>query len=92
VEFIGRRPARLRVLGPEPSTLQARALSCRTTRATQKVKEAKPARTKLKGKRKAKVDDKLLEEVWREKLEKLKAERAVIQEIIDQLESQGFII
>jgi hypothetical protein len=44
----------------------------------QKVREAKPARAKPKGKGKAKVIDELLEEARREKLEKLKAKRAVI--------------
>jgi hypothetical protein len=48
---------------------QARAPSCRTTRATQKVREAELAREKLKGKGKAKVSDEVLEEVWRVKLE-----------------------
>jgi hypothetical protein len=69
--------------------LQARAPLHWTTRAAQKVKEAELARMKLKGKGKgkAKVDDELLEEVWREKLEKLKAKRAVIENLIDQLES-----
>jgi hypothetical protein len=43
------------VPAPEPSTSQARALLRWATRATQKVKEAEPARTKSKGKRKAKV-------------------------------------
>jgi hypothetical protein len=45
-----------------------------------------PARTKLKGKGKVKVIDKVMEEAGRERLEKLKVERAVIQEMIDQLE------
>jgi hypothetical protein len=53
----------------------------------QKVKEAKLMRAKSKGKGKAKVDDELVEEAWRERLEKLKAERVVIQEMIDQLEA-----
>jgi hypothetical protein len=57
-----------------------------TTRATQKVREAELVREKLKGKGKAKVDDELFGEARREKLEKLKAERAVIQAMIDQLE------
>jgi cell division protein FtsB len=54
---------------------------------TQKVQEAEPARAKLKGKAKAKVINEAIEEAQRERLEKLKAERAVIQEMIDQLES-----
>jgi hypothetical protein len=53
----------------------------------QKVKEAEPVMAKLKGKGKAKVVDEAIEEVQRERLEILKAERAVIQEMIDQLES-----
>jgi hypothetical protein len=51
------------------------------------VKEAKPARTKSKGKGKAKVNEETMEEVQKEKVERLKAEIAVIQEIIDQLEA-----
>jgi hypothetical protein len=78
---------RLRVPGPEPSTSQARAPSHWTTRVTQKVKEAKPARAKSKGKGKAKVDDETMEEVWKEKVARLKTEITVIQEIIDKLES-----
>jgi hypothetical protein len=58
--------------------LQARALPRRTTRATQKVKEAEPARMKSKGKAKAKVNDELFEEARREKVEKLKAKRVVL--------------
>jgi hypothetical protein len=54
---------------------------------TQKVKEAKPTKAKLKGKGKVKVIDEVMEEVWKERLVKLKVERAVIQEMIDQLES-----
>jgi hypothetical protein len=67
--------------------LQAGAPSCQTTRTTQKVKEAELARMKLKGKAKAKVDNETMEEVQREKVERLKVEIAVIQEIIDQLEA-----
>jgi hypothetical protein len=40
-----------------------------------------------KGKGKAKVIDKAMEEVQKERLVKLKVERAIIQEMIDQLES-----
>jgi hypothetical protein len=65
---------------------QARAPSRRTTRVTQKVKEAKPTRAKSKGKGKAKDDDELFKKVRREELGKLKAKRAVIQAMIDQLE------
>jgi hypothetical protein len=86
MEFIGRQPVRLRVLAPELSMSQGRALSCQTTRAMQKVKEAEPMRAKLKGKAKAKIVDEVIEEAQRERLERLKAERAVIQEMIDQLE------
>jgi hypothetical protein len=53
---------------------------------TQKVREAEPVGSKLKGKGKAKVNDELLEKVWREELGKLKAKRAVIQVMINQLE------
>jgi hypothetical protein len=66
---------------------QARAPSHRTTRVTQKVKEAKLMRAKLKGKGKAKVDEETMEEVQKEKVERLKAEIAVLQENIDKLES-----
>jgi hypothetical protein len=62
VEFIGHRPARLRVPALELSTSQARAPSHRTTRATQKVKEAEPMWSKSKGKGKVKINDELLEE------------------------------
>jgi hypothetical protein len=67
--------------------LQARAPSRRTTRVTQKVKEAEPMQSKSKGKGKAKVVNMTMEEVRMERLKKLKAERAIIQEMIDQLES-----
>jgi hypothetical protein len=50
------------------------------------VREAEPTQSKLKGKGKVKVDDKLVSEVWREELEILKAKRAAIQAMIDQLE------
>jgi hypothetical protein len=42
--------------------------------------------SKSKGKGKVKVDNKLLEKARREELGKLKAKRAVIQAVIDQLE------
>jgi hypothetical protein len=71
---------------PEPLTSQARALSRRSTRATQKVREAKLMQSKSKGKGKAKVVEDLCKEAWREEVEKLKAKRAVIQEMIDNLE------
>jgi hypothetical protein len=51
------------------------------------MREAKPTQEKLKGKGKAKVVDEVVEEARKERLEKLKAERAIIQEMIDQLES-----
>jgi hypothetical protein len=53
----------------------------------QKVKEAKPERVKVKRKGKAKVGDEVMEEAWKERLVKLKAERVIIQGMIDQLES-----
>jgi hypothetical protein len=53
----------------------------------QKVKEAKLTQSKSKGKGKAKIDDEWVEEVKREELGKLKAKRAVIQAMIDQLEA-----
>jgi hypothetical protein len=52
----------------------------------QKVKEAEPTRSKSKGKAKAKVDDGLFDEAWNEELEKLKAKKAAIQAMIDQME------
>jgi hypothetical protein len=57
-----------------------------TTRVTPKAKEAKPVRSKSKGKGKAKVDDGLFDEVWNEELAKLKAKRAAIQAMIDRME------
>jgi hypothetical protein len=48
----------------------------------QKVKEAKLARVKSKGKGKMKVIEEAMEEAQRKRLKKLKAERAVIQEIV----------
>jgi hypothetical protein len=65
---------------------QGRELTRRTTRATQKVREAKPTQFKLKGKAKAKVDNKLVNKAWREELEILKVKRAAIQAMIDRLE------
>jgi hypothetical protein len=56
------------------------------TRAMQKVQEAELMWSKLKGKGKVKVVEEWHEEVWREELEKLKAKRAVIQEMINNLE------
>jgi hypothetical protein len=58
----------------------------RTTRATPKVKEAEPTRSKSKGKGKAEVDDGLFDEVWNEELAKLKAKKAAIQAMIDRME------
>jgi hypothetical protein len=57
------------------------------TRVTQKVREAEPMQSKSKEKGKVKVDDEWIEEAWREELEKLKAKRAIIQEMIDQLQA-----
>jgi hypothetical protein len=61
---------------------QVRALSRRTTRATQKVQEAELTRAKSKVKRKAKVIEEAMEEVQKEKVERLKADIAVNLEII----------
>jgi hypothetical protein len=54
---------------------------------TQKVKGAEPVRAKSTGKGKAKVVDEAIEEAHKERLAKLKAVMAIIQEMIDQLES-----
>jgi ribosomal protein L19E len=54
---------------------------------TQKVREAKLKWSKSKGKGKAKVNEEAREEAWMERLKKVKAEIAVLQEIIDTLES-----
>jgi hypothetical protein len=53
---------------------------------TQKGQEAKPTRSKSKGKGEAKVDDGLFDEVWNEELAKLKAKKAAIQAMIDRME------
>jgi hypothetical protein len=53
----------------------------------QKVREAGPTRSKSNGKGKAKVDDEVKEEVQVERLRKVKAEIAVLQDIVNQLES-----
>jgi hypothetical protein len=50
VEYVGRRPAWLAVLAVGPLTSQGRELARRVTRATQKVQEAGPMRSKSKGK------------------------------------------
>jgi hypothetical protein len=68
------------------STPQGREPMRQATRVTQKVKEAEPMRSKLKRKGKAKVGDKLVNKAWREELEILKARKAAIQAMIDQLE------
>jgi hypothetical protein len=65
--------------------LRGREPSCRTTRATPKVKEAESARSKSKGKGKATVIEEVREELWREELERLLAKKAAIQEMIDNL-------
>jgi hypothetical protein len=75
------------VLAPEASMLRGREPSHWTTRATPKVKEAEPTRSKSKGKGKANVDDEVKEEAQVERLRKVKAEIAILQEIVDQLES-----
>jgi hypothetical protein len=51
-----------------------------------KAKEAGPSWSKSKGKGKAKVDDKLFDEAWNKELAKLKAKKAAIQAMIDQME------
>jgi hypothetical protein len=53
----------------------------------QKVREAGPTQSKSKGKGKANVDDEVKEEARVQKLRKLKAEIAVLQDLVDQLES-----
>jgi hypothetical protein len=58
----------------------------RTTRATPKVKEAELMQSKSKGKGKTIVVKELCEEAQREELEKLIAKRAVIQEMINNLQ------
>jgi hypothetical protein len=59
----------------------------RATRATQKVREAGPTRSRSKGKGKANADDKAKEEARVERLRKVKAEISVLQDIVDSLES-----
>jgi hypothetical protein len=66
---------------------QGREPARRVTRATQKVREAEPTQSKSKGKGKVKVDDEVKEEVCLERLRKVKAEIAVLQDAVDQLES-----
>jgi hypothetical protein len=51
----------------------------------QKVQEARPTRSKLKGKGKASVIEEVHEELWKEELEWLLAKKVVIQEMIDDL-------
>jgi hypothetical protein len=58
----------------------------RATRATQKGQGAKPTQSKSKGKGKAKVDDGLFDKAWNKELAKLKAKKAAIQAMIDQME------
>jgi hypothetical protein len=53
----------------------------------QKVREAEPVRSKSKGKGKSNLDDEAKEEVRVERLTKVKAEIAILQDIVDQLES-----
>jgi hypothetical protein len=66
--------------------LRGREPSRWTTRATPKVEEAEPTRSKSKGKGKAKVNDGLFDEAWNEDLAKLKAKKAAIQAMIDWME------
>jgi hypothetical protein len=42
--------------------------------------------SKLKGKGKVKVNDRLFDEAWNEELAKLKAKKAAIQTMIDRME------
>jgi hypothetical protein len=51
------------------------------------VREARLTRSKSKGKGKANVDDEAKEEARVERLRKVKAEIAVLQDIVDQLEA-----
>jgi hypothetical protein len=53
----------------------------------QKVQEAGPTQSKSKGKGKANADDEAKEEARVERLRKVKAEIAVLQDIVDSLES-----
>jgi hypothetical protein len=72
---------------PEALTSRGRELARRVTRATQKVREAEPVRSKSKGKGKSNLDDETKEEAQVERLRKVKVEIAVLQDIVDQLES-----
>jgi hypothetical protein len=74
---------RLRVPAPEALTSRGWELTRRATRATPKVKEAEPMRSKSKGKGKASVVEEACEELRREELERLLAKKAAIQEMID---------
>jgi hypothetical protein len=56
------------------------------------VREAKPLRSKSKGKGKSNFDDEVKEEVRVERLRKVNTEIAVLQDIVDQLESEVFIV
>jgi hypothetical protein len=67
-------------------TSWGRELAQRTTRVMQKVQEAELMWSKLKGKGKTTVIEELHKEAQREKLEKLLAKRAVIQEMINNLQ------
>jgi hypothetical protein len=66
--------------------LWGRELERQATRATQKVREAEPVWSKSKGKGKSNLDNEAKEEVWVERLRKVKAEIAVLQDIVDSLE------
>jgi hypothetical protein len=70
-----------------PSTSRGREPSRQATRATQKAREAEPTRSKSKGKGKLNLNDEAKEEVRVERLRKVKAEIAVLQDIVDSLES-----
>jgi hypothetical protein len=60
--------------------------SHQTTRATLKVKEAEPMRSKSKGKGKVMVVEEAHEELQREELERLLEKQAAIQEMINNLQ------
>jgi hypothetical protein len=82
----------LAVLAAGPSTSRGREPAQQATRVTQKVQEAGPAWSKLKGKGKGKgkgkvsVVEEVCEELQKEELERLMAKKAAIQEMIDNLQ------
>jgi hypothetical protein len=68
-------------------TSQGREPAWQATRVTQKVQEARLMQSKLKRKGKANVDDEAKEEARVERLRKVKAKIAVLQDIVNQLEA-----